>query len=155
MTVQKFPKLAPFLIQNLEDILHGEDMSLIWRRDGLSSLPLQNQERLQAYREMASLKTGSLFRLLGQLVLEDHSADETMTTVALVWSILPGTEVGLLWLTVDADGTLNYKTIVRMSTLQTTLGRRVLLPKIYVTKSFHIPSYLLLIPLKDIGLLKL
>lgn len=82
MTVQQFPTLAPFLMQNLEDILHGQDMSLIWRRDGLSSLPSQKEERLQVYREMASLKTGSLFRLLGQLVLEDHSADKTMTAIA-------------------------------------------------------------------------
>lgn len=69
-------------MQNLEEILHGQDLSLVWRRDGLSSLPAGAEERMAAYREMASLKTGALFRLMGQLVLEDKSADKTLTTLA-------------------------------------------------------------------------
>ncbi|PLB55511.1 terpenoid synthase [Aspergillus steynii IBT 23096] len=81
-TVQRFPRLAPFLMQNLEEILQGQDLSLVWRRDGLSSLPTQADERAAAYRRMASLKTGALFRLLGQIVLENKSADQTLTTVA-------------------------------------------------------------------------
>ncbi|RAK97740.1 terpenoid synthase [Aspergillus ibericus CBS 121593] len=81
-TVQRFPKLAPFLLQNLEEILEGQDLSLIWRRDGLSSLSTNPEERVAAYCKMASLKTGALFRLLGQLVMENKSMDETMTTLA-------------------------------------------------------------------------
>ncbi|KKK13523.1 hypothetical protein ARAM_006149 [Aspergillus rambellii] len=81
-TVQRFPNLAPFLMQNLEEILQGQDLSLVWRRDGLSSLPAAADEKLAAYRKMASLKTGALFRLLGQLVLENKSADHTMTILA-------------------------------------------------------------------------
>ncbi|RAH57498.1 prenyl transferase [Aspergillus piperis CBS 112811] len=81
-TVQKFPKLARFLLQNLEEILEGQDLSLIWRRDGLGSLSTVPEERVAAYRKMASLKTGALFRLLGQLVMEDQSMDGTMTTLA-------------------------------------------------------------------------
>ncbi|RAL03304.1 terpenoid synthase [Aspergillus ibericus CBS 121593] len=81
-TVHEFPTLAPFLMQCLEEILEGQDLSLVWRRDGLSSFPVDPKERDAAYRRMASLKTGALFRLLGQLVLEDQSMDGTMTTVA-------------------------------------------------------------------------
>ncbi|PYH69425.1 terpenoid synthase [Aspergillus vadensis CBS 113365] len=81
-TVHEFPRLAPFLMQCLEEILEGQDMSLVWRRDGLASFPVAPKERDEAYRRMASLKTGALFRLLGQLVLEDQSMDATMTTVA-------------------------------------------------------------------------
>lgn len=69
-------------MQNLEEILQGQDLSLVWRRDGLSTLPTQADERAAAYRKMASLKTGALFRLLGQIVLENKSADQTLTTVA-------------------------------------------------------------------------
>ncbi|PWY78298.1 terpenoid synthase [Aspergillus heteromorphus CBS 117.55] len=81
-TVQRFPTLAPFLLQNLEEVLEGQDLSLIWRRDGLSSLPTKPEERVAAYRKMASLKTGALFRLLGQLVMENKTMDDTMTTLA-------------------------------------------------------------------------
>ncbi|OJJ68391.1 hypothetical protein ASPBRDRAFT_133371 [Aspergillus brasiliensis CBS 101740] len=81
-TVHEFPRLAPFLMQCLEEILEGQDMSLVWRRDGLASFPVDPKERDAAYRRMASLKTGALFRLLAQLVLENKSMDATMTTVA-------------------------------------------------------------------------
>ncbi|RAH74449.1 terpenoid synthase [Aspergillus aculeatinus CBS 121060] len=81
-TVQRFPKLAPFLMQNLEEILAGQDLSLVWRRDGLSVFPTSHTERVAAYQKMASLKTGALFRMLAQLVKEDTSMDETMTTLA-------------------------------------------------------------------------
>lgn len=69
-------------MRNLSEILEGQDLSLVWRRDGLASFPTLPVERVAAYKHMASLKTGALFRLLGQLVLEDHSLDETLTLVA-------------------------------------------------------------------------
>ncbi|KAL4901495.1 hypothetical protein BDW74DRAFT_187703 [Aspergillus multicolor] len=81
-TALEFPRLSPWLLQDLEEILHGQDLSLVWRRDGISSLPTDAQERADAYRQMASLKTGSLFRLLGHLVLEDRSMDAVLTQVA-------------------------------------------------------------------------
>lgn len=56
------------LMNALEKILQGQDISLVWRRDGLKSFPLDQQERIAAYREMAHLKTGTLFVLLGRLV---------------------------------------------------------------------------------------
>lgn len=71
-------------MQCLEEILQGQDISLLWRRDGLSHLPKDAEGRIAAYRKMASLKTGGLFRLLGQIVLENKSADETMTSLAYV-----------------------------------------------------------------------
>lgn len=83
-TVQEFPTLSPWLMQNLEEILEGQDLSLVWRRDGLANFPTIPAERAIEYRRMASLKTGALFRLLGQLVCEDRSFDKTMTTVAYV-----------------------------------------------------------------------
>lgn len=51
-------------MKDLRDILEGQDMSLVWRRDGISGFPITAKDRVAAYRRMASLKTGSLFRLL-------------------------------------------------------------------------------------------
>lgn len=59
-------------------------MSLVWRRDGLDGFPADASARERAYREMVSLKTGGLFRLLGHLVLENDSMDETFTTLGYV-----------------------------------------------------------------------
>lgn len=56
------------LMSALEKILHGQDMSLVWRRDGLKSFPVDQGERVAAYKEMAQLKTGTLFVLLGRLI---------------------------------------------------------------------------------------
>jgi hypothetical protein len=56
------------LMSALEKILHGQDMSLVWRRDGLESFPADHNERVAAYKEMAQLKTGTLFVLLGRLI---------------------------------------------------------------------------------------
>ncbi|KAL8722763.1 MAG: hypothetical protein Q9225_000824 [Loekoesia sp. 1 TL-2023] len=78
------PELVPVLVRNLEEILEGQDMSLVWRRDGPSSLPPQHEDRVRAYRKSANLKTGALFRMLGQLIFEDHSQDELMTRVGYV-----------------------------------------------------------------------
>nr|UOH28370.1 AceC [Aspergillus alliaceus] len=83
-TTKEFPNLAPWLMQDLQDILEGQDISLVWRRDGVSSFPTAATDRVAAYRRMASLKTGALFRLLGHLVLENDSMDETLTLVAWV-----------------------------------------------------------------------
>ena len=81
-TTLEYPSLAPWLMQDLEQILEGQDLSLVWRRDGLSGFPCAGPERKAAYRHMASLKTGALFRLVGHLVLENRSLDETLTLVA-------------------------------------------------------------------------
>ncbi|KAI9728830.1 MAG: hypothetical protein M1834_007217 [Cirrosporium novae-zelandiae] len=80
-TVKEHPQLEPWLLQNLEEVLNGQDISLVWRRDGLESLPVKHEDRIATYRRMASLKTGALFRLVGQLVAEDHSFDDLMTRV--------------------------------------------------------------------------
>ena len=74
-------------MQDLRNIIEGQDISLIWRRDGISASPTTTADRNAAYRRMASLKTGSLFRLLGHIVLENDSMDETFTTVASVTAL--------------------------------------------------------------------
>jgi geranylgeranyldiphosphate transferase len=71
-------------MQDLEEILEGQDLSLVWRRDGLGNFPLAAVDRIAAYRRMVSLKTGALFRLLDHLVLENRSMDNAMTLVAYV-----------------------------------------------------------------------
>nr|A0A2I6PJ13.1 RecName: Full=Prenyl transferase nodC; AltName: Full=Nodulisporic acid biosynthesis cluster protein C [Hypoxylon pulicicidum]AUM60067.1 geranylgeranyl transferase [Hypoxylon pulicicidum] len=80
-TTQDFPRLAPWVTQSLAEILEGQDISLVWRRDGLTSFPKAHDERVIAYRCMSSLKTGALFRLLGRLVLENRSMDDTLSQV--------------------------------------------------------------------------
>lgn len=74
--------MAGWLTKDLEEILEGQDMSLVWRRDGLGSFPTSAIDRVAAYRKMASLKTGALFRLLGHTVLGNESMDDTFTMVA-------------------------------------------------------------------------
>jgi geranylgeranyldiphosphate transferase len=73
--------LSTWLVNDLRDILQGEDMSLVWRRDGICGFPTAPADRVAVYRQMVSLKTGSLFRLLGHLVLENKSMDETFSIV--------------------------------------------------------------------------
>ncbi|KJZ71106.1 hypothetical protein HIM_09525 [Hirsutella minnesotensis 3608] len=62
------PVLGVELLKALEDILQGQDMSLVWRRDGLDSFPYKGDEAILAYKKMATLKTGTLFVLLGRLL---------------------------------------------------------------------------------------
>nr|BAM84046.1 prenyl transferase [Tolypocladium album] len=62
------PVLGAELLKALEDILQGQDLSLVWRRDGLKSFQYQGDESIAAYKNMASLKTGTLFVLLGRLL---------------------------------------------------------------------------------------
>jgi len=81
-TMKEYPQLAPFLLQNLEDIFEGEDISLVWRRDGIKALPSTKKARNRAYRRYASLRRGALYRLTGQLVAEDHSCDDLMSNMA-------------------------------------------------------------------------
>lgn len=62
------PVLGVELLKALENILRGQDLSLVWRRDGLKSFRYQGDERIVAYKNMAALKTGTLFVLLGRLL---------------------------------------------------------------------------------------
>lgn len=80
-TARYSPVLLAILVAHLREILEGQDMSLVWRRDGPASLPARHESRVAAYRQSASLKTGALFRLVGQLVTEDTRHDELMTQV--------------------------------------------------------------------------
>lgn len=84
-------------MRDLEEILQGQDISLVWRRDGLSCFPVNKHEREGAYRRMASLKTGALFRLLGHLVMEDRSMDETLTQIGYVLPFPGGRKVSISW----------------------------------------------------------
>lgn len=79
------PELVPIFLENLAEIHEGQDISLVWRRDGAKAMPKTKSECLKAYRRGASLKTGALFRLVGQLVTEDKSKDELMTRVGYVY----------------------------------------------------------------------
>ena len=89
-TVRLFPDLLGSLISNLVEIMEGQDMGLVWRRDGVASLPRSHEERVSAYQHSASLKTGALFRLCGQLVAGDGRWDELMTRVGYVFSRCAG-----------------------------------------------------------------
>ncbi|KAL8788614.1 MAG: hypothetical protein Q9195_007209 [Heterodermia aff. obscurata] len=80
-TSKTHPQLLPFLLQCLEEIIEGQDLSLVWRRDGLAALSSGQEARERAYRQGAWLKTGALFKLVGQLVVEGHSWDDTMSKV--------------------------------------------------------------------------
>ncbi|KJZ73003.1 hypothetical protein HIM_07575 [Hirsutella minnesotensis 3608] len=74
------PVLGVELLKALEDILQGQDMSLIWRRDGLDAFHYQGDESIQAYKKMATLKTGTLFLLLGRLVKDGgQDLDDLLT----------------------------------------------------------------------------
>lgn len=75
------PELVPIFLENLAEIHEGQDISLVWRRDGAKAMPKTKNECVKAYRHGASLKTGALFRLVGQLVTEDKSKDELMSRV--------------------------------------------------------------------------
>lgn len=85
-TAKEFPSLSVWLTNDLRDVLEGHDMSLVWRRDGPRGFPADAVARERAYRKMVSLKTGGLFRLLGHLVLDNDSMDETFTTLGYVMS---------------------------------------------------------------------
>nr|Q9C448.1 RecName: Full=Prenyl transferase paxC; AltName: Full=Paxilline synthesis protein C [Penicillium paxilli]AAK11529.1 PaxC [Penicillium paxilli] len=80
-TATEFPRLSPWLMTDLRDILEGQDMSLVWRRDGVNGFPGTASERTAAYKRMVLLKTGGLFRLLGHLTLENNSMDEAFSTL--------------------------------------------------------------------------
>ncbi|RDA95729.1 hypothetical protein CP533_1105 [Ophiocordyceps camponoti-saundersi (nom. inval.)] len=68
------------LMKALEKILQGQDMSLVWRRDGLESFRYKGEESIMAYKNMAMLKTGTLFILLGRLLTDGgDSLDDLMT----------------------------------------------------------------------------
>ena len=56
----------------------GQDVSLVWRRDGFEFMPDQ-ESALELYRHSAYLKTGALFRLVGQLVFLNNEQDEIMS----------------------------------------------------------------------------
>lgn len=77
---EKRPALIPFILQNLTEIHKGQDISLVWRRDGLPTFSSQ-KEALDAYRHCAHLKTGGLFRLVGQLITGGHEKDDLMSKV--------------------------------------------------------------------------
>ncbi|CAD6593962.1 MAG: hypothetical protein ASARMPRED_008248 [Alectoria sarmentosa] len=77
---QERPSLVPFVLDNLAQIHKGQDISLVWRRDGFQACK-DRQAALDIYRNCASLKTGALFRLLGQLLFESHEKDEMMSQV--------------------------------------------------------------------------
>ena len=58
----------------------GQDMSLVWRRDGFEHT-LDQESALDIYRHSAYLKTGALFRLVGQLVFGSDEKDKVMSQV--------------------------------------------------------------------------
>ncbi|KAH8897625.1 prenyl transferase [Thozetella sp. PMI_491] len=66
--MREFPVLGTELLEALEQILEGQDISLVWRRDGLQAFAFGADERVLAYKNMAQLKTGTLFVLLGRLL---------------------------------------------------------------------------------------
>ncbi|KAK6859489.1 prenyl transferase AtmC [Apiospora arundinis] len=80
-TVRQKPQLAAEIMKALEKILEGQDLSLVWRRDGLEdSFPSDDIGRRTEYKRMAQLKTGTLFVLLGRLLNNgEDDLDDKMT----------------------------------------------------------------------------
>ncbi|KAN0081862.1 Isoprenoid synthase domain containing protein [Elaphomyces granulatus] len=74
------PSMIPYILDNLTQIHKGQDISLVWRRDGFPDFP-DREQALAAYRQSAYLKTGALFRLCGQLVFGSREKDELMSQV--------------------------------------------------------------------------
>ncbi|KYK60563.1 prenyl transferase [Drechmeria coniospora] len=74
------PVLGIALLQALESILQGQDLSLVWRRDGLRSFRYEGIESLAAYKKMAALKTGTLFVLMGRLLRDGGDDDDDLLT---------------------------------------------------------------------------
>ncbi|ATZ50193.1 Bcpax1 [Botrytis cinerea B05.10] len=72
------PSAIPAILDNLTQIHKGQDESLVWRRDGFDK-GLDRAAALTRYRECASLKTGALFRLIGQLATGSHEKDQLMS----------------------------------------------------------------------------
>jgi geranylgeranyldiphosphate transferase len=72
------PEVVPFLLDCITEIHQGQDDSLVWRRDGFD-FPKDIDSALDKYRHCASLKTGALFRLVGQLITCSHEKDEVMS----------------------------------------------------------------------------
>ncbi|KAG6193767.1 hypothetical protein E4U10_003522 [Claviceps purpurea] len=66
--VKTRPVLGAELVRALELILEGQDLSLVWRRDGLPAFDAGAEDRVLVYKRMAQLKTGTLFVLLGRLL---------------------------------------------------------------------------------------
>ncbi|KAF2108456.1 isoprenoid synthase domain-containing protein [Lophiotrema nucula] len=72
------PELVPSILDCVTEIHQGQDDSLVWRRDGFA-FPTEIDTALEAYRGCASLKTGALFRLVGQLITCSHELDDVMS----------------------------------------------------------------------------
>jgi hypothetical protein len=140
-------------MRDLEEILEGQDISLVWRRDGLSCFPVNKYEREDAYRRMASLKTGALFRLLGHLVMEDRSMDETLTQIGyvppfLVLESFPFYGLAFrhlrrksILLKLVKDGVLRYKMTAKTFTRSSTQTSRALWQRICETENSTTPSF--------------
>lgn len=80
------PVLGAELVKALEQILEGQDLSLVWRRDGLKSFNFDDDERVPAYKNMAQLKTGTLFVLLGRLLNDgDDRLDDLLARFGYVF----------------------------------------------------------------------
>ena len=98
------PSLVPYILTSLEEIhkgkkcispqsltpdsrFLGQDISLVWRRDGFEDCT-DRESALKTYRQSAYLKTGALFRLVGQLVYGSHEKDALMSQVGCVSMVL-------------------------------------------------------------------
>ncbi|KAF1996432.1 terpenoid synthase [Amniculicola lignicola CBS 123094] len=75
---QQRPEMMPFLTECVTQIHKGQDIALVWRRDGFE-LPYNVEDALKAYRHSAWLKTGALFMLVGQLITLSHDKDDLMS----------------------------------------------------------------------------
>nr|J7FJH2.1 RecName: Full=Prenyltransferase idtC; AltName: Full=Indole-diterpene biosynthesis cluster protein C; Flags: Precursor [Claviceps paspali]AFO85422.1 prenyl transferase [Claviceps paspali] len=79
------PVLGAELVRALELILEGQDLSLVWRRDGLAAFDAEEGgDKVSVYKKMAQLKTGTLFVLLGRL-LNDGGAQLDDVLLRLGW----------------------------------------------------------------------
>ncbi|GKZ24836.1 hypothetical protein AbraIFM66951_005123 [Aspergillus brasiliensis] len=74
------PAVLRLVMNDIYEIHNGQDISLVWRRDGLPEM--DKATALSTYRQMAYWKTGAIFRAIGHLVFGDESRDEIFTRFA-------------------------------------------------------------------------
>ncbi|KAF2685265.1 terpenoid synthase [Lentithecium fluviatile CBS 122367] len=73
------PELVPFILECVTEIHQGQDDSLVWRRDGFPFASHADfSEAQQRYRKCALMKTGAMFKLVGQLITCSHELDDLM-----------------------------------------------------------------------------
>jgi hypothetical protein len=120
-SMRERPVLGLELLKALEQILEGQDLSLVWRRDGLQAFNFADEERVPAYKNMAQLKTGMLFVLLGRLLNDGGDQLDDMFSRFGYAPLIALCHTDKELKRAVAGGTRNCKTIAKTFTLKNML----------------------------------